>query len=190
MLSNKIRTVSEMRSILWRHVIFFLHWSVTDMISECAVYANGACAHYVMVSKFQWKPFWLATQRDPQNDWTATPNRVNYDVVAQAPSPFFIEVLFEFWWMPQTTANTKKIKLRRQFVKWQYSLSVDCLESICLSVCKSVCSCKLEPLMVNTQEWKIHIYKRLWLGCHGNQIEIIKRGQFVVQMCLWVWLHG
>ena len=32
---------------------------------------NGACAHYVMVSKFQWKPFWLATQRDPQNDLTA-----------------------------------------------------------------------------------------------------------------------
>ena len=46
---------------------------------------DGACAHYVMVSKFQWKPFWLATQRDPQNDWTATQNRVNYDVFAQAP---------------------------------------------------------------------------------------------------------
>ena len=39
-----------------------------------------------MVSKFQWKPFWLATQRDPQTDWTATQNRVNYDVFAQAPS--------------------------------------------------------------------------------------------------------
>ena len=38
-----------------------------------------------MVSKFQWKPFWLATQRDPQNDWAATQNRVNYDVFAQAP---------------------------------------------------------------------------------------------------------
>ena len=49
---------------------------------------NGACAHYVMVSKFQWTPFWLATQRDPQNDWTATPNRANYDVFAQAPSGF------------------------------------------------------------------------------------------------------
>ena len=46
---------------------------------------DGACAHYVMVSKFQWKPLWLATQRDPQNDWTATQNRVNYDVFAQAP---------------------------------------------------------------------------------------------------------
>ena len=46
---------------------------------------NGACAHYVMVSKFQWKPFWLATQRDPQNDWTATQIGVNYDVFAQAP---------------------------------------------------------------------------------------------------------
>ena len=38
-----------------------------------------------MVSKLQWKPLWLATQRDPQNDWTATQNRVNYDVFAQAP---------------------------------------------------------------------------------------------------------
>ena len=47
---------------------------------------DGACAHYVMVSKFQWKPFWLATQRDPQNDWTVTQNGVNYDVFAQAPS--------------------------------------------------------------------------------------------------------
>ena len=46
---------------------------------------DGACAHCVMVSKFQWKPFWLATQRDPQNDWTAIQNRVNYDVFAQAP---------------------------------------------------------------------------------------------------------
>ena len=45
----------------------------------------GACARYVMVSKFQWKPFWLATQRDPQKYWTATQNRVNYDVFAQAP---------------------------------------------------------------------------------------------------------
>ena len=31
---------------------------------------NGACVHYVMKPKFQWKPSWLATQWDPQNDWT------------------------------------------------------------------------------------------------------------------------
>ena len=48
---------------------------------------NGACAHYAMVSKFQWTPFWLATRRDPQNDWTATQNRVNCDVLALAPFP-------------------------------------------------------------------------------------------------------
>ena len=46
---------------------------------------DGACVHYIMVSKFQWKPFWLATQRDRQNDWTATQNRAKYDVFAQAP---------------------------------------------------------------------------------------------------------
>ena len=61
---------------------------------------NEACAHYVMVSKFQWKPFWLATQRDPQNDWTATENRVNYDVFAQAPSLFMS--LFFMEWSPLT----------------------------------------------------------------------------------------
>ena len=31
---------------------------------------NGACVHYVMVCKYHWKPFLLATQLDPQNDWT------------------------------------------------------------------------------------------------------------------------
>ena len=58
---------------------------------------NGACVHYVMVSKFQWKPaFRLATQRDPQNDWTATQNRVNNDVFAQAPFfNFLVRLLFK-----------------------------------------------------------------------------------------------
>ena len=31
---------------------------------------NVGRAHYIMVSKIQWKPFWLATQIYPQNDWT------------------------------------------------------------------------------------------------------------------------
>ena len=29
-----------------------------------------------MVSKFQWKPFWLSTHRYPHDDWIATENRV------------------------------------------------------------------------------------------------------------------
>ena len=29
--------------------------------AQCRSMCNGGCAHYVMVSKFQWKPFWLAT---------------------------------------------------------------------------------------------------------------------------------
>ena len=47
--------------------------------------------HYVMVSKIQWKPFWLATQLYPQNDWTGwhAQNRVNYDVYAQAQFEHF-----------------------------------------------------------------------------------------------------
>ena len=60
---------------------------LTKITSWPFVKFNGACAHYVMLSKFQWKPFWLAThgQRDPQNDWTATQNRVNSYVFVQAP---------------------------------------------------------------------------------------------------------
>ena len=49
----------------------------------CSAY-NEACADLVMVSKYR-KPFWLATQRDPQNDWTGWQNRVTFDVFAQAP---------------------------------------------------------------------------------------------------------
>ena len=59
-------------------------WNSVEKKSHASSTTNGACAHYVMVSKFQWKPFWLSQQRDPQNDWTATQNCVNYDVFAQA----------------------------------------------------------------------------------------------------------
>ena len=58
-----------------------------SMIMDESRGINGACAHYVvMVSKLRWKPFWLPTQRDPQDDWTGWQNRVNYEVFAQAPS--------------------------------------------------------------------------------------------------------
>ena len=40
--------------------------------------------HYVMVSRSQRKPFWLATQLDPQNDWTEWQKGVNDDVCALA----------------------------------------------------------------------------------------------------------
>ena len=30
---------------------------------------DGGRAHYIIESKVQWKPFWLATQQYPQNDW-------------------------------------------------------------------------------------------------------------------------
>ena len=33
------------------------------------IFCSGACVNYVMISKFQWQPFWLATQLHPQNDW-------------------------------------------------------------------------------------------------------------------------
>ena len=50
-----------------------------------------------MVSKFHWKPFWLATQRDPEIDWTATQNRVNPDIFAQAPLHNGDQSIFRRW---------------------------------------------------------------------------------------------
>ena len=38
----------------------------------------------LMVSRFQWKPLWLTTQHEPQNDMTGWQNRVNFDVFAIA----------------------------------------------------------------------------------------------------------
>ena len=70
---------------------------------------NGACAHYVMVSKIQWKPFWLATQLYPRNNWTGWQKGVNNDVFAQACNEewLLIEIFFQctlmtsgmFWWI-------------------------------------------------------------------------------------------
>ena len=69
---------------------FSLNWYVGQIgrvPKNVSAITNGACAHYVMVSNFQWKPFWLATQQDPQNDWPGWQDRVNYDksLFAQAP---------------------------------------------------------------------------------------------------------
>ena len=46
-------------------------------------YYNEGRAHYVMVFKVQWKPFWLGTQPYPKKDWTGW--HVNHDVFAHAP---------------------------------------------------------------------------------------------------------
>ena len=46
---------------------------LTERIDKIGVNAKkytGACAHYVKVSRTQWKPFWLATQLCQPNDWT------------------------------------------------------------------------------------------------------------------------
>ena len=62
--------------------------------SRKKVRLSGGRAHYVMVSKFQWQPFWLATQLYPQNDWTGWPYGVSYDVYAQASLQFKGQVCF------------------------------------------------------------------------------------------------
>ena len=51
---------------------------------KCICWSNGGHALYVMVSKIQWKPFWLGIQLYSQNDWTGRQNGVNDDVCAQA----------------------------------------------------------------------------------------------------------
>ena len=41
---------------------------------------------YVVVSKSQWKPFWLTTHLYAQNDWTGWHFRVSYDICTRTPS--------------------------------------------------------------------------------------------------------
>ena len=52
--------------------------------AECKLYVNatpnGACAHHVMVSRVQRKPFWIATHLYPSNYSTEWQNGVNYGV--------------------------------------------------------------------------------------------------------------
>ena len=56
--------------------LFFIH----SPLKITGTPANGVRAHYVMVSKIPWKPFWLAIQLYLQNDWTGWQNGVNDDV--------------------------------------------------------------------------------------------------------------
>ena len=49
----------------------------------CAVISfmtSEACGHNVMVSKIQWKPFWLAIELYYQNDWTGWQFCLNDDI--------------------------------------------------------------------------------------------------------------
>ena len=46
---------------------------------------GGGHAHYVMVSKIQWRPFGAATQLYPQNDWAERQKGVSFDVFARGP---------------------------------------------------------------------------------------------------------
>ena len=63
-----------------------LQWKIRPgLFIVCVQWGPYALRHGIqMASKFQRKPFWLATQLYPQNDWTGWQNGVNYDVCAQA----------------------------------------------------------------------------------------------------------
>ena len=113
---------------------------------------NGACAHYVMVSKFQWKPFWFTTQRDPQNDWTATQNRVNYDVFAQAPlsTVDWVRKWLEFYGTPLDHSNIclpvhaageargcVRLRVNPTEHSWQFSPVVLCRHSSQTACCSA-----------------------------------------------------
>ena len=80
---------------------------------------NGARAHFVMVPKLKWKPFWLAAQLYPQNNSTWWQNRVNYDVLVRAPSNWKCRRREILWCLQRVrggmecTTLAKKIKLRQ-----------------------------------------------------------------------------
>ena len=85
---NAARTAAKRWTSLWaENVSSFCRWTWTpDHYVEKAE-TNGACAHYVMVSKFQWKPFCLPASEIHRMTGPPSQNRVNYDVLAQAPYP-------------------------------------------------------------------------------------------------------
>ena len=87
---------------IWFFLYVLYHSTSSHRVSVSFSSSNGGGggggrrAHYVMVSKFQWKPFLLATQLCPQNDWTGWQKGVNYDVWAQAPSVVFAIITDNF----------------------------------------------------------------------------------------------
>ena len=76
--------------------------------------SNGGSAHYAMVSKIQWKPFWLATQLYPENDRTGSQNGVNDDVCAQAPSNLLLPSLP--WLCAHMVKTRRRIRRMRDTV--------------------------------------------------------------------------
>ena len=55
---------------------------IASDISDTTIWGG---AHYVMVSRIQWQPFWIATQLCPQNDWTGWQFCAHYDTCVQPP---------------------------------------------------------------------------------------------------------
>ena len=59
----------------------FFPWSMIELSGT----TNGGRAQCVTVSKIQWKPFWLATQLDRENNRTGWQDDANNDACEQAP---------------------------------------------------------------------------------------------------------
>ena len=55
---------------------------------------DHTCTYNIILSKIQWKPFWLATQLHPQGEWTRWQNGVNYDIFVQASSIQWPSIVF------------------------------------------------------------------------------------------------
>ena len=143
----------------WPWATVFTHGPVC--VGEYDQLDNGVCAHYVMVSEFQWKPFWLATQRDPQNDWTATQNRVNYDVFAQAPLLQLKHLILIVRLQPLLDKSCGV------FVFYGISLSLSLslsLYFVCLSFCLRVVSVSpsvTPPFFLGSPFWRLRTEKQI-----------------------------
>ena len=70
--------------ILWLVGLSIAKKFIASLVGTKLIF-NGVRLHLVIVSAIQWKPFWLATQLYPQNDWIGWQFPVYYDVCAQAP---------------------------------------------------------------------------------------------------------
>ena len=86
--------------------------TISFSISNCFRY------YYIMVSKIQWKPVWLATQLYPQSNWTGWQSGVTYAVSASAPFQAFITLREMF--VVKGALSRYSVFLCRIFCGWKW----------------------------------------------------------------------
>ena len=77
----------------------------------------------IVVSKIQWKPFWLASQLYPQNDSTGWQCRLNFDMIRTGP---------RHWAFVWKSFASSCLAIKRHFVScWLSTITRSCETRLC-----------------------------------------------------------